>query len=305
MNLFSKKKQDEILVITLDDNSCRLQHFKQAEGKLQHLASGQFNYTSHANYHDQLLNWCKNLPGGPIACRIVLSRNLYQTHLVDPPNVLAKELAEALKWQIKDLIDQPIDKVLVTHYQPSMAESQNNQIIAVVTNRNMVEELIDSCRQAGLLLESIDIEELTLGHALLTYLDNDKIIGFIGEDNSGLVFNFYSKGGLVFSRHKKGRFLPNQQREEFSLEQDNQAEQDSFLLETQRTLDYVVSQIFRRPIDKILLQQNSGDDDSLAVLIKQITELDVSLVTSVIEQTDPQLPPASLVEVGAAMAEGH
>ena len=61
--------------------------------------------------------------------------------------------------------------------------------------------------------------------------------------------------------------------EEFVLDDEQEAQEESFLLETQRTLDYVISQIFRRPLDAILLQQRSLNDQQLADTINQITDI--------------------------------
>ena len=64
---------------------------------------------------------------------------------------------------------------------------------------------------------------------------------------------------------------------------------------------YVVSQIFRRPIDNILLQNHFHDAHNLADIINQLTEIDVTLVQPEIHTEDPELLSPSLAEVGAAM----
>ena len=305
MAIFSKKSVDKHLVVTLDEQSCRLQFFRQNGSALQQIASGEFSYQNTDELGQFFIAWLKENPCRDSICHWVLSRNLYQTYHVDRPNVLKKELDEAIKWQIKDLLDQGIDEVLVSHYQPTQAENQNNQLVAVATNKALVESIIEFTHNAGLTMASIDIEELTLGHALLPNLAENQIIGFIGEDKSGLVFNFYNEGGLAFTRHKKGRFMPNSHHQEFTLEQDQEAQQESFLLETQRTLDYVVSQIFRRPIDGILLQQNSDADDELAEIINQITELQVTLVSPQVETNESDMLTPNLVDAGAALRVGN
>jgi len=268
------------------------------------MAAGEFNYQDHDKLAELFLAWCKNSGVRGAECRWVLGRDLYQTYQTGTPNVLAKEMDEAIKWQIKDLLELPVDQALVTHYQPVDSSNQTDQLVAVATQKALIETLIDISHQAGVNLDSIDIEELVVGHALADYFSDEKIIGFIGEDSAGLVFNFYRSGGLSFTRHKKGRFMPNSQQQEFSLEQDKEAEQESFLLETQRTLDYVVSQIFRRPIDTLLLQKNSAADDQLAELIHQITELKVNLVTPSIVAKDAETLAPNLAEVGAVTKVG-
>lgn len=301
MKIFSKDSLDEFLVALVDERTCRLQHFKLADSGLEQLNAGSLEYTGHDDLSSQFIEWTRLNQVKNAECRWILSRSLYQTYQIDPPNVLPKEMDEAIKWQVKDLLEYPIDQALVTHYQPSFKEGQSEQVTAIATNKLLVESIIEAAQKTDLTFTSIDIEELTIGHALGDYIEENQLIGFVGEDISGLVFNFYQSGGLAFTRHKKGKFLPNSHQHEFSLEQEQEAEEEAFLLETQRTLDYVVSQIFRRPIDKILLQENSREDAKLAEVIHQITELEVNLVSPRLISDNEDLAKPSLAEVGAAM----
>lgn len=302
MKLLSQNSANDYLIVSLEEQECRIQQFQSQNQQIHQLAAGNFNYQDEKQLAENFSLWCKQNNIRGIACRWNLSRTHYQTFNIDPPNVLAKEMDQAIKWQIKDLIEANIEQVLVSHYRPALPDAPNNQIVAVVVSKTLVETLIQVTLQAGLELESIDVEELTIGHALTPYLDDNKVVGFIGEDSTGLVFNFYNQGGLSFSRHKKGKFMPNN--EELSLEQDRETEQEAFLLETQRTLDYVVSQIFRRPIDSILLQQNTESDQALADLINQITEIQVSLVAPTYQTNSSELLSPKLVDIGGMLRVG-
>ena len=85
----------------------------------------------------------------------------------------------------------------------------------MVVAKSLIESQIEMTKASGLSLNSIELEELSLAHALDQHLAEDKITGFIGEDDRGLIFNFYHGNELSFTRHKKGHFLPKSQ--EFSL----------------------------------------------------------------------------------------
>lgn len=302
VKLLSQNTANDYLIVSLEEQECRIQQFHAQKDQINQVAAGTFSYQDESQLVENLTKWCKQNSARGIVCRWNLSRHHYQTFNVDPPNVLAKEMDEAIKWQVKDLIEANISQVLVSHYRPALPEGPNNQIVAVVVSKSLIETLIEATQKAGLELESIDVEELTIGHALHQFLDDEKVIGYIGEDSIGLVFNFYNQGGLSFSRHKKGRFLPGN--DGFSLEQDLQSQQDAFLLETQRTLDYVVSQIFRRPIDTILLQHRSDSDEELANLINQITEIQVSLISPDYQTNASDLLPPNLVDIGCALRVG-
>lgn len=283
MNLFKKKISDKILVASINGGQCRIQQFINQSGNLKQANITVFDYANLTELTLYFGQWCKSNQIKNTPCRWLLSHELYQSYLTDPPNVLEKEMTEALKWQIKDQLDLPVNEVLISHYKPNHPDPDNKQITAICVEKKLIEGLINVTQTTGLVLDSIEIEELAIGKALSSYLEPDKIVGYVGENNSGLVFNFYQNNQLVFSRYKKGLFIPSSATNEFSLESDSQDLEDAFLLETQRTLDYVISQIFRKPIDLILLQQNNQRRDTLAETINQIVETKVLLVKPNVE----------------------
>ena len=302
MKLFNSKKQDNFVIASLEGQHCRIQHLKLQENQLIQLAAKTFLFTSLDQLMEEFVQVCRehSLKNG--VCRWVLSRDHYQTHSLDRPKVTEKEMDTALKWQIKDLLEQPVDEVLVSHYQPMHPDKPEAQVVAVVVEKSLIIKLIEMSQAAGLEMDSIEIDELCIGNAFLEQLTPERITGFVGEDNSGLIFNFYNGQNLCFSRYKKGRFMPAVRSEEdFVLDDEQEAQEESFLLETQRTLDYVISQIFRRPLDTILLQQRSANDLQLANTINQITEIPVQLIEApMLEQ--PELPfIPTLAEAGCAL----
>ena|GEM_PF-2350001 len=291
MRLFKKTLSDNLIVASIDGKQCRVQYFSQASGQLNQIASTQFEYQALESLEDQFIAWCKKNTEKSNSIRWLLTHELYQTYHTDAPSVLEKEMAEALKWQIKDQIELAIDNVLISYYRPKHPDPENTQLIAVSVEKKLVESLIATSQSAHLILDAIEIEELALGHALLDHLPQDKIVGYVGENKSGLVFNFYQDNQLVFSRFKKGRFIPQPVEQEFSFEADIEADsdtpktasfntddEDAFLLETQRTLDYVIGQLFKKSVDLILLQHQGEHSDSLAKTINQLIETQVILV---------------------------
>ncbi len=314
MNLFKKKIKDQIIVAAINGQHCRLHHFFYRPENLKQAKFGEFDYTNLDELKRLFSQWCKDNQIKGISCRWLLSHELYQSYLTEAPNVLEKEMAEALKWQIKDQLDLPVGEVLVSYYKPNHPDPDNKQVTAISVEKKLIEELINTTLDAGLELDAIEIEELAIGKALLPYFEDEQIIGYVGENKSGLVFNFYQGNKLVFARYKKGLFMPSAASDEFSLESDNQAQEEAFLLETQRTLDYVISQLFRKPIDLILLQQNNQRKETLAETVKQIVETKVLLVKPNVEflsthnqdndnidATQQNTGIASLAETGCAL----
>lgn len=286
MKFFNRTKTDQFVIAAINGQQCRLHHFRHQSNELLHIAGNELDYSNPEALEQALVQWCKNNQVRNVACRWLLGRELYQTYNIEPPKVLEHEMSEAIKWQIKDLLDYPVEQVLVNYYRLKSLDSNKEQVVAVVVEKALIEALINMSRTAGLDMNAIEIEELSLGHGLLNHLSEDKIVGYIGEDSSGLVFNFYHGDELAFTRHKKGRFMPLLSTDEFSLESEQQEKQDAFLLETQRTLDYAISQLFRKPVDKLLLDAQQGDVSSLAESINQLTETPVVLVAPSIKNNE-------------------
>jgi MSHA biogenesis protein MshI len=310
--LFKKTQSNHILVAAIDGKRCRLHYFKKTTNGLNQLQATSFDYANLDSLKTEFIQFCKthNLKGE--ACHWLLSFELYQSFLAEAPKVEAKQMSQALPWHVKDQLDAPLETMLISHYKPNHPNTDNNQIAVISIDKNLVESIIAITESAGVDLKIIDIEELCLGHGLLSSFKQNKITGYIGENNAGLVFSFYQDQQLVFSRYKKGLFIPEALEQEFSLEQDlehqaslstsNQQDlQDAVLLETQRTLDYVISQIFRKPVDTILFQQNPGKDHSLAESIAQLLEINVDLIQAECQTSLEQEIFPSLAEVGCAL----
>lgn len=300
MKLFKKQQNSKKLIASLQGQQCRIQLFDNQNETLTQLHSNQFIFTDYSNLLTEFTAHVRKLSSGNTECRWVLGADHYQTHSVESPNVSDNELKEALKWQIKELLDKPVEEMLVSHYYPNHPDKAYNQVNAVAVEKNLVESIIQTTSDAGLTLDAIEIEELSIGNALLGQLETNKVVGFVGENEAGLIFNFYLDGELSFSRYKKGRFIPKQPDEsELVLDDELQAQEDSFLLETQRTLDYVVSQIYRRPVDRLLLQKRDTAVN-LAETMGQITDTQVDWIESGVSLTKNSSFPPTLAEVGSA-----
>lgn len=300
MSLFNKQKDSKILVASLQGQQCRIQLFDRTDSGLIQLAAKQLIFTELEGLSKEFAKTVQDISARGVTCRWMLNVDHYQTHLVEAPKVADTEMREALKWQIKDLLDAPVEDMLISHYRPNHPEQSYNQINAVAVKKSLVESLIAMTKDADLQLDAIEIEELCIGNALVDKLDDKKIVGFVGENSAGLVFSFYNGNELCFTRHKKGRFIPRQPSEsEFVLDDEMQTQEDNFLLETQRTLDYVISQIFRRPLDQLLLQKEQARE-SLTETMGQLTDTQVDWMESQIESSEGCEFLPSLAETGCA-----
>jgi len=314
---FNNNSNTTQIIVSLCANEIKFCLIKKTSNIVQQLASHKANYTDQQSLHEECIKWIRENRCKGLNCHWILSRKLYTTLSIKPPEVKSSELDHTVKWLIKDQIEQPINSILTTHYTPYHLDKENEKLTVVVAEKNLIENLIELTKESNLQLVSIQISELAPGGALRSNkkletnnpnkLEN-KITGFIDQDQSGLIYNFYIGSSLAFTRHIKGRFFPKTSEGEFSLESDNrQSQVDQFLLETQRTLDYCISQIFRKPVDSLILDASKVDDEALVTALEQLTELPVTrfeykqLTTEDSTQSPEQEPveQLSLTEIGA------
>ncbi len=195
-----------------------------------------------------LSGWVKqhNLKGATVV--LVMPADQYQMFQVDRPDVDETELAFALQWKVKDMIDYELDDAVIDGFAfPKEASKGRDIVTAVCAKKIIVKGYVDLALAAGLSLKSIDITELALRNILihLDPSDGSKAILYLRKGAGILVF--CKKDILYFSR-----------RTAFSFEGLNSpSEQTSVLnglsLEIQRSLDYCESQLGLRPPKDILM----------------------------------------------------
>lgn len=281
-NKFEKQK----VIISLTENEVRLFLVENISNNINVLGSNSAPYNSLEQLNDVCLKWIQSCKSKGLNCYWLLSRKLYKTISVVPPKVPESEIDGAIKWLVKDQVEQSLDDLLVSHYTPFTADQEPKKLTAVIVEKELVEKLIEVTDNASLNLASIEINELTAGQAMASELQPNNIAGLIDEDNQGLIYNFYVGKKLAFTRHIKGRFFPKQQDQDFTLDSDDtdtynhdEAQTDQFLLETQRTLDYCVSQIFRKPVNALIIDASKIAGSNLKDSLEQITELPVHAFT--------------------------
>jgi len=191
-----------------------------------------------------------------LPCHISLSHHFYQMLLVDAPNVPDAEMRDAVKWRVKDLITQPIEKMVVDVFRlPSDAyRGRMNMVYSALIEQAAVAPLVSACDDAGLALESVGIAELALANlsrhiaetenrslALLFLTGNDGSINLIENGYLYLTRTLEMQGSAVYSGNV-----------EF-----NQDPTDNLALDVQRSLDYYESQLGKSGVTRLYLVTES------------------------------------------------
>ncbi|MCE2572137.1 hypothetical protein [Motilimonas eburnea] len=177
---------------------------------------------------------------------VVLSQHFYQQVQIERPNVPDEELLASLPFAIKELVSEPLRDLVLDYVNvpavPMMAERLN----VIYSPKAVIQRVVSAVSEAGLKLQHIGVEELTLANLLDAKDETQMLIYQHSADD--VLISVVRNGALYFSRHLRG-FQ--------SLCQQTQVV-DTFLLEglgleLQRSLDYVVAQLKIADVNQIKL----------------------------------------------------
>ncbi|MFO6423227.1 hypothetical protein [Motilimonas sp. KMU-193] len=188
---------------------------------------------------------------------VVLSQHFYQQVQIERPNVPDDELLASLPFAIKELVSEPLRDLVFDYVNvpsvPMMAERLN----VIYSPKSVIQRVVTAVTEAGLTLQHIGVEELTLAN-LMTAKDETQMLIYQHSADDVLI-SVVRNGSLYFSRHLRG-FQ--------SLYQQTQV-MDTFLLEglgleLQRSLDYVVAQLKIADVNQIKLALPSENITAIA-----------------------------------------
>jgi hypothetical protein len=97
-----------------------------------------------------------SLYGAP--CIVVLHPTDYNLFLIDKPNVAKNELQKATKWVVKDMVQYPLDQLVMDVF-PS---PHKHKLFVVATEQNLIERIVDALGMVGLRLFKVTITELAI-----------------------------------------------------------------------------------------------------------------------------------------------
>lgn len=176
----------------------------------------------------------------------------YQIVQMNAPAVPRAEWKDALRWQLKDFIDFPVEQatfdVLEIPTEP-YAPGRPSMVYVVVAANAQVASLMQRFDSLRLSLEAIDIPELALRNVAALLEDENRGLALLSFDRSGGLLVITFKGELYASRRIE---IPLDQ---FSLS-DQERRQSLFErigLELQRTLDAFDRQYSFISISRLLL----------------------------------------------------
>ena len=191
-------------------------------------------------WRSKLESLCRDLGlarGTP--ANLVLPPDSYALLLLDPPDVPAAELKEAIRWRVRELVPFSVDDAVLDVFGfPEEAARGRRTCFVAVAERRLLQPRVDAFKDTRLTLRSIDITELALRN-------------LIPDDCDEPVALLYAQGQTgVIALLKAGRLFLSRRVEILNAGDDKTI--DSVLLQLQRSMDYFDSQLGQGIVNTVL-----------------------------------------------------
>lgn len=214
-----------------------------------------------------------------------LSPQEYQLLQVQAPKVKESEMKMAVSWQIKDLIDIPLNQAVVDYFPAPDSPGLGKMVYVVAADREAVQQHADLLRQARLRIRAIHIPELALRNVISQEEDSESGLALLHmEKESGLILIFKNQILYVARRLQSGLDQLGQNHTEtdpseiLETEEGGTSAFESVLLDLQRTLDYFEGNFRSNPVTTLLLTPQLGDTPRLQDHLQHNLDLTVRLL---------------------------
>lgn len=233
-------------------------------------------------------------------CRLVLTPNQYQLVMMDALDVPEIEMAKALKWRLKGLIEYPLNDIALDAFlvPPHGVAKQQKKAFVTVTPLSKLRAKLALFEAAYIDIAEVGITELALGNICsLIPVNHDAPIIVISLETKNAQLHIFYHHQLYLVRTLQ---LP------IHLAEDNPDYHHHMLLEIQRSIDYCLVTL-KIPEPQCMFF-TPGFDQAKYLLdylrqeqTKPIQVIDLNALLSLAEPLTPKDQQDILYSVGAAL----
>ena len=204
------------------------------------------------SFTEQCLSLVAELPAKTALC-LILSADRYQIVQVDKPAVPDAEIISALRFSIRELVNTPLDDLLLDYMDlPEQAQQSSAKVQVVATSLSSLKLLCEELAEQKIKLTNIQPEEW-LARNLLPATDGAAML-LTHQPSQELNLQIIRDQQIHFSRKLRGFNRIHQ----YDLAELQQGMLDNLLLEVQRSLDYYEGQLKQSPVREIYIQINNN-----------------------------------------------
>lgn len=208
-------------------------------------------------------------------CYVVLDQDEYELELIECPPVEEDELAEAVRWRLKDLISLPIEDAAIDifHLPDDAYRGRMKMLYVVAVSKTLIEKKIKFIKDCGLDLKVIEIEELALRNLSLLMPEVEQgTVAFLSlKENNGQIHMFSHEDMYLTRSIEMGysSFITQESNELQIQNEDHGVMIERFILDIQRSLDYYESQVGKGITNKIYVLPSDLEDFDITEHLQQ------------------------------------
>lgn len=216
---------------------------------------------------------------------LVLDPENYHLLQVESPNVADGEIRDALRWQIKDLIDFPVEQAVFDYFPIPQQGSRIRQkaVYVAVAQQSLIRKRVKVVQGAKLKVSAIDISELCFRNITSRLAEDAVGVAFLYFGPSAAQIVISRKGNLFLTRsinvelsdiHAASAGIGN----ELGADSGLPAILDSLILEIQRSLDFYDSNLSQSSIRSLVVAPMEFEVSGLLDHLKTYLGIDVRML---------------------------
>lgn len=188
------------LSITETEIQCAVYDFNNPSG-LKCIKLGSIAHQSTKPLSESFIELQSRFGLNNIKCAWTLSPKDYQILLIDKPKVLPKEYRAVALWQVKDMLEFPIDDCVVDVFMPSDSiAAHKNKMYVVVSKRSYLISVVEILNSINISVESIIIGEFAERNIVANLSAEDETIAVLSHYNDIYVLTVFRNKAILFSR---------------------------------------------------------------------------------------------------------
>lgn len=244
---------------------------------------GYINCTAPEHFLKELKNICTTHHFEDLQCSLVLAPNQYSFYLIDAPDVQHKDLAESLKWRVKDYIEFPIEEAALDFVElPRSKFLDKRMVYQVASQRRLIIEQVELMKLAGFDVDIVDIPELATKNIARLLKENEEGEAFVKLHPKQSKIVLVRKGELYLMRNLEIDISGLFDRTPQSLTLEGRAQVrklvDDLALEIQRSLDYCTSVLKQSPTRSLVFSPVSFPIDDFVDEMKSVLGFPVKIL---------------------------
>ena len=248
-------------------------------------------------------------------CNLVIEPGLYNLLQVEAPDVADDELKPALKWQVKDLIDFPVDEAILDLFMvpeqanPGPGRPKLIYVVAMHAPKNRV--WIELVKSSGLNLSSIDITELVLRNIASCIPEDEEGVALLHLAKEWSLVNLTQESLVYLTRGlginlRRMRTIEESLVGEFGICFEESTRLDDLVLEIQRSMGYYESYYGQSPIRSLVVTPTTPELPSFIHHLNlhlgiPVRAIDLNMLLTVKTPLDLTQQANGLLAVGAAL----